>query len=310
MLTQPFEPGHGARRGRIHPIPGRRSRKSKGASPTAASVLAFAILSAGAIAPSPGEAQSAAEILGQAMERYEANLAGVDDITLRQEVMGIETTSYLVKETVDGHATLRPADVELSGAEIDPVEDAGELWARPHELYLELADRWTLDGEGSIDGRQSWRLILTDAEDLDWGLAPGMDDPFVPSRLELDLAADDLYPLAMAIAGEGSQGQPFNFRIFFTDYREVDGYLHPFVTRIETEGAGPGMSEADMDEARTGLRELEQQLEAMPDAQREMMEEMMGDQIQMLEDMLAGGGLDLEIRVTDLQVNAGPPGSE
>ncbi len=270
--------------------------------------IALPLLASLLIVPGQATAQSAADILSQAMERYEANLAGVEDLTVRQEVMGFETTAYLVKETVNGHSVLRPADMDLAGADLDPVDDVGDLWTNPHELYLELADRWSLDGQGSVGGTESWRLVLTDMEDLDWGIGP--DDAMAPDRIELDLAVDELHPLAMSMSGTGAQGQPFTFRIHFSDYREVDGYRHPFLTRVETEGAVFGVSDAEMEQAMEGLRELEQQLEAMPEAQREMMESMMGDQIRMLEEMVAGGGLDIELRVTELQVNSGPPGSE
>ncbi len=285
----------------------RKRRAPKGASPL---FLLLALFVGGLVMqPSQAQAQSAQEILSQAMERYEANLAGVDNITVRQEVMGFETLSYMEKGLVDGHSVLQPREVE-TGGDFDPVEETGDLWASPHELYVALADRWTLEGRGSVGGRETWVLSLTDTQDVDWDLGAGPDDGFVPDEIQLELDVDELYPLAMRISGQAAptgDAAPFAVRLLFDDYRAVSGYLHPFVIRMETEGGAPGISDAELEEARQGLAELERELEAMPEAQRAMMQEMMGDQLEMLEEIVAGGGIEMEVRVIDLQVNAGPP---
>jgi small-conductance mechanosensitive channel len=82
-----------------------------------------------------------------------------------------------------------------------------------------------------------------------------------------------------------------------------------------TEGPKPRMARFTLKrerekfpQARAALDELLRQLESMPEAQREMMKQMMGEQMQMMERVAAGGAMELEIRVTELQVNAGPPG--
>ena len=299
-------------------LPGmwRRWKASRGLHPgrgkrTSVVFVALAVL-ASLHGPAPSlHGQNAQEILAQAMERYEQNLAGVENITVRQEVMGVETTAYMVRGTVGGHSILQPMEVDATGAEVDPLEEVGDLWASPHELYVSLADRWTMEGRGTVDGRETWLLSLSDPEALDWDMPTGPAGGFTPERVELELAVDDLVPLAMRISGQGTASggpQSFGMQIRFSDYRTVSGYLHPFLISLETDGAAPGVSEAEMEEARRGLAELEREMENMPEAQRAMMERMMGDQIQMLREMVEGGGLQLEIRVTDLQVNAGPPG--
>jgi len=92
------------------------------------------------------------------------------------------------------------------------------------------------------------------------------------------------------------------------DYREAEGYLHPFVTRTVMEGM---MEAADLDEAeiRAQLDQMRAQLENIPQAQRAMVEGMLGAQIERLEKMLEGdGAMEMTITVKDIKVNQGPPG--
>ena len=91
------------------------------------------------------------------------------------------------------------------------------------------------------------------------------------------------------------------------DYREVDGYLHPFRTSIAWQGlsamAPDGMDPAELEQQ---LAEMEERLAEMPEAQRGMMERMIGPQIERLREML--GGAPMEIIVTRLEANVDPPG--
>jgi hypothetical protein len=94
--------------------------------------------------------------------------------------------------------------------------------------------------------------------------------------------------------------------VFMGDYREVDGYVHPFVTRTITQGL---MESQDMDqeELQAQLDELRAQLESMPEAQRRMMEGMLNAQIEQLESMLGEEGMEMVITVKELTVNSGLP---
>ena len=87
------------------------------------------------------------------------------------------------------------------------------------------------------------------------------------------------------------------------DYREVDGLLLPYRTVIRLDGI-----EAMIDpEMQAQMEEMRKQLESMPEAQREMMERMMAGQMENLENMMNGEGMTIEVTVTEVRVNAGPP---
>jgi hypothetical protein len=262
------------------------------------------------LVPQPTQAQSAPEIFTRMMEAYESRLQGVEDLTIRQEVMGFSSTTYLVKETVDGRPTLQVRSSGLDGVEGMDL-DTEAIWAHPWTTWEEGVDRWALEGTGTVDGRPTWQLSLTDFEGLDLdALVPDDEAAFDPHQLLIDVDQELLAPLRVQMSGQVThegRDHPVSMDMLFSDYREVDGYLHPFLVSMETDLAGAGISDAEMAEARRGLEELRAQLESMPEAQREMMERMMGEQIRALEEMVESGGIRVEIRALDLQVNSGPP---
>jgi hypothetical protein len=269
------------------------------------------------LAPGPVTAQSAEEILTRAMEAHQDRLAGVDDLVIEQEVMGFSATTYMVKEEVDGRPVLRTRStgaggIQTGAGEVDPGDIAGEIWADPWGVYQDGIERWTLEGESSVDGSPTWRLGLTDFEGLDWdATVPGQDAPFEPRRLMVELEKERLIPLELQVEGEvmdGGELRPLALQMNFTDYREVEGYLHPFLMTMELDLAAAGVSADDAARARSGLEELQRQLEDMPESQRQMVEQMMGEQLRAFEGMLSGEGLQVDLRVTDLRVNGGTPG--
>lgn len=262
------------------------------------------------VVPDGARAQSAADILARTVERHEARLVGVEDVTIRQETMGMSTTVHLVKEMVDGRPTLRVQEVDAGALPVDPTDDLMGLWADPWAFEGEWADRWRLEGSGSVGGEATWRMELTDFQGVDWDQEGLADASFEPRRLVMDLHQRELVPLEMTVEGdvvEGGDPRPVRMHLRFSDYREVDGYLHPFHTVMETDLTEAGISPEEIAQAREALAALRSQMEGLPEGQRQAMEEMMGEQIEALERMVEGDGLSMEIRVTDLRVNEGPP---
>jgi len=261
----------------------------------------------------PASGQSAQDIISQALEASERRMAGVENLTMRQEVMGVSTTTYMVKEMVEGYPVLRAESVDAMGVDMDMMEDSWDVWADPRSMYGATMDAWTLEGAGNVDGRSTWRLILTDVDLLDWGEEADWEDDavFEAERVILDMDQERLVPLRMELEGElmGDGGaRPVGMVMTFSDYRTVEGYLHPFLTVVEMDMGAAGLSAEEITEAREAMAEFQRELERVPAAQREMMEQMMGDQMEMFEQVLAGEGIKVELRVTELLVNRGPPG--
>ena len=59
----------------------------------------------------------------------------------------------------------------------------------------------------------------------------------------------------------------------------------------------------EIQEAMKQMEEMEAQLAAMPEAQRQMMERMMGPKIEMMKKMASGGGIEIVSETLDIRVN-------
>ena len=90
------------------------------------------------------------------------------------------------------------------------------------------------------------------------------------------------------------------------DYREHSGMLFAYRTIMTIEGLGAAID----DEARAQFEQMERELENMPPEQRRMVETMMADQLEQFRAMMAGddNGMVMEVAVSEVRVNAGPPG--
>lgn len=262
------------------------------------------------VQPAPAVAQSAQEIVSRSLDAYEARLAGVEDVTIEGRIMGMAMTTRMVKEVVDDRSWLRVHSVSAMGMESD--EGAGDdLLTDSWLIFDEALDRWVLEGSGSVDGRATWRLAVHDFEGLNLTPEiPGQEGEFRASRMLTELDQELLVPLYMEFDGtlviEG-QEHPFAMRMHMEDYREVEGYLHPFRTVMDMDMDLAALSGPGGEDPRAMLEELRRQLGELPEAQRQMMEQMMGEQIRMLESMVGDEGIRMEVEVLELKVNAGLP---
>ncbi len=108
-------------------------------------------------------AQNGPDLMRQMMELQLARLVNIDNLLIEQEVMGVSTTLYLVKETVNGQPTLVPR-VTISGGDAMPCEGDAPLtgWSGSPEFYVRFADRFVLDATTDFEGRPAYRLAITD----------------------------------------------------------------------------------------------------------------------------------------------------
>lgn len=254
--------------------------------------------------PAPALAQDAGAILQTALERYEQRVQGIDDYTVTVSLMGQEATTYLEKRMVEGHPVFLPADGEAGAA---------DGW-NPWRLVPRLAERAEHVGTETVGGVEAHGIRVEDLEGLDLGTPAQLQGEFRPRTLTLWIDAGQSLVRRMEVDGvmvtEGEK-RPLTMTVTLEDYRTVEGMPHPWRTRIRAEGlmeAG-GASEEEMEEARAQLAEFDRQMAEMSAEQRQMMQTMMGGKLDSLRRMIESGGLDMEVVVTDLRVNTGPPGN-
>jgi hypothetical protein len=152
-------------------------------------------------------------------------------------------------------------------------------------------------------------FLIDDFTDLELPAVPGSEaraDDFRPKSFQYAMSEADLLLRKVEMEGEirGEDGtySPVQMTMYMEDYREVDGYIHPFVTRVITRGVMEA-ADVDQEELKQQIEQMRAQMESMPEAMRGMIE----GQIEQLEKMLGGGGDGMELTVTvkELKVNAG-----
>ena len=264
-----------------------------------------------ALIPTSAASQtSAAEILEAALAHHEARTSGIENYTIVQNAMGMESTIYFERETVNGRTVFRPRRMSVGGQSM-PVDD--DEAGSPHEMLATAVEHVKLEGTETVQGRTTHVLAIDDLSEVP-GFAPLPEDAgdMELRRATLYLDAADHVIRRMVMEGTATVDgatQPLTMDIQLEDYRDVEGLLHPFRTVMKMTGPAPNMSAADIEQARRSFEEMKASMAKMSDAERKMMEGMIQPQMERLEKMLSGGGMEFVVEVTDLRVNTGPPGA-
>jgi hypothetical protein len=273
--------------------------------------IAVAVAAAGS-----AHGQSASQILQHMLDAHVQRAERVDNYTLIQEVMGFDSEMYFEKETVDGLPMFHLRQTKVGGRTISQpdADDAG--WERMYQLLPELMERADYAGRGDVHSFPVHVIEVRDLHEVDFAPIPDSEgSEFVPETMTLHVDADQWIVRRAELSGSmtaNGQQHDFTADVEMTDYREIEGMLHPYVVTVKVSGLADamGMSEEDMAELREQLEEMKQQMEQMPEAQRKMVEQMMSQRMAGLEQMLGNSGdgaMTIEMRVKELLVNSGRP---
>ncbi len=250
-------------------------------------------------------AQTATEIFLRAFDDYEQRAAEISGYTVTQETLGYRVTLEFAKEILEGHPIFVLTSTQ--GREIS-------RWGHFYGAYLLLAERARLDGTEAVDGRDVHVLRVDDFAGLDLSeeIGAGLQGDFTPERgwFSIDASSYLLRRVVMngTLAG-GEAASPFTFELALRDWREVDGWLHPFELVVTAEGMPPGMTAADLEKLLLRLRRMREEIAATPEEQRDALERLIGSRIQELERMIETGVYEVRVRTVDLVVNPPPSGS-
>ncbi len=248
--------------------------------------------------PPAAAAQSAKEILMTSLEEYERRMEGIENYTIVQETMGFETSITFERTEVEGRTVFVPKGQEGAGS--------GGM-SNFYRMYPKIAERAELEGRALVDGEQC-HVVVVDLSGLDFDQEMAMGDrgDFFPKKGKLYVDTDDHLIRKMEMQGEitaDGKTRPMTAVTVLSDYREVEGMLHPFQLHITATGLAAGMSEEDAEEARKGLEEMERNLEGMDASQRAMVERMMGGQMEKLRKMLESGQFEITSITKEVRVN-------
>ena len=258
------------------------------------------------IVPAPALGQSVSDIVEQMYEAFEQRAEGVDNYTLVQRTMGFETASYFEKEIVDGRPVFRVREGNTEGFSFS-LSDEGVGQGDIFLIGPDLIEHGEYAGRDEIDGNPVHVLFVPDLTALELGPPTGSEDmDFEPRSGRIYVDAELMVPRRLEFEGVATTDtgtHDVTMRMNMQDYREVDGLLMAYRTVMEVDGF-QAMVDPEM---QAQLEEMEAQMANMPEAQRAMMERMMGGQMEKLREAMGGDGpMTVEVEVTEVRVNSGP----
>lgn len=237
----------------------------------------------------PTWAQSAADIIDEADAMHQAMAQDIRSFTVETE----DETNRYEREEQDGRYIYLISNAS-GPASADDMPVMGFL----DTSYLEgLKEEATYEGTESIDGIEAHVLFVENPERLE--SYASMDDQEFQTleSMRFYIRTDNLMPARFAFEAvmpeDGMEGSPFQidgpitFQIDFSDYRDIDGLVYPFVTEMSNDMLDQ-MPEEQRQQMEQMRAQMEQQMAQMNPEQRQMMEEQMGGQMEQMQAMMRG----------------------
>jgi len=269
----------------------------------------LAVLLPMAVAPAGTAAQTVAEVVERMYASAERQAEGIDDYTIIQSALGIETTSHFVKEVVDGRPLFRLSDSDATGLSFS----LGDENAGVGDIFLygpDLIEHGRYAGREEIGGSAVHVIAVDDLSLLDLAQpsAPG-DVEFEPRSARLYIDDRMMIARRMEFTGDAitpGGSQEITVSVDMQSFLPVESLFVPYRTVVRIDG----LEEVIGPETMAQLQEMERQLAALPPAEREMMERMLGPQLDVLRQMTAGGdgGMTVEVTVADVLINTAAAG--
>jgi hypothetical protein len=246
------------------------------------------LLLIGSILPLPALATDAQDVIDKVLELDEERRKGVNRYVVEQEVMGqvskitFERTTVTGPdgEPVDTFRMVLPDDLLQPDPGSDPVmsqEDFEDMAQEGVHSIAAFSESAELVGTESVDGINVWIDV----------------DDYVLLRMVMD-----------GTMNTDGTPRPVTIENIERDYREVPGsnMYEPYEQVMRLTGEMADETKRQMEQARAQLEEFDKQLAEMPESQRQMMMNMMGEQIEMMRNMAAGDGIEIVTNVRSITV--------
>ena len=268
-------------------------------------------------------AQDAESILSKAREMQLARWDGVENYTVEQSVAGTKAVMYYERVDKTSFRVVPQGELQrqlaastgshsMTPTEVAAIADRkGDGAIADFDDIQDLAKSAELLGTESIGSRDGFHLKADDVERVQQ-----MGDQSINfETFEIWIDTTDYVPLKILIHGtsSGPEGpRPIMVDMMFSDYRSVpDSKLfEAYRQTMSMGGVLDPKQQKELQQAMKQLDEMEAQLAAMPEAQRKMMEGMMGPQIEMMKKMASGGAVEVVTETISIKVNTGMPSSE
>jgi outer membrane lipoprotein-sorting protein len=237
---------------------------------------------------------SADAVFDRMIAAFEENVQGVNDYTVVSDAF----TSYHRRVPHSGGSKFEAATTSTLGG-----MGLGNMTTRfstdnPRAMKELYGQASTLIGQDSFDGA-SVHVLRVDASAF-----PGDEADMEEMKLYVDSANWMLLGMRVMSRKSGGEGLT-EIVMHFEDYRDDDGLLFPYRTRVVMPNPDVDIDDEQVERAREALAQIQERMASMPAAQRTAMETMMASQIERMEKLAAGGDLETIYQVTELRVNTG-----
>jgi hypothetical protein len=244
---------------------------------------------------------SVQQVLDNMREAYEKSIRNINDYTVESDLY----TAYHKKVIIDGKPVFKiRTDIKGMIPGIGSSTSVGHDNIFNTEMYEQLRSQASYRGTEQVNGVRTHVLFAPELK------SPEQDMEQAPPMKNVHMYIDaDMWVLrrmtADMVIEENDQTKTIQPVFVFDDYRNFDGLLIPFITRMEMGDMDESVSPEDREKARQGMKDLEKQMAEMPEQQRKMMEGMLKPQIERLQKMLAGDKIEFVITVEEVKVNTG-----
>ena len=264
------------------------------------SILALSLAAAAAVAQ-----PSADRIAEEMVNKYEESLSQIETLSMTIQVnegglIPDMTTRYVKKINENGTPYL---DLENENdMEMDFSALAGSV-----DQMVELIRGAESITEERLNGTDTYKVYVNDSEllktlDQSEMEMEEMEIVFDAATIWIEINSMNVRKIFMEQTVEGDKNM--NMEMSLDDYREFSGYPVPMAMTMKIGGMSSQFSNEEIAEAREAMREMEEQLSQMPEAQREAIERQIKPQMEQFEQMLESGeGMTMNIAVTDVKVN-------
>lgn len=227
----------------------------------------------------PASAQSVEAVIENMQARYEEQLQTVETFTIETN----DYTSYHEKVVRDGTPTYRSA-TRWNGGDLS-VDDGGVASTVYGFDFDQLRKNARYGGTDTSGGAQAHVLIIDDPAVFDSEI--GFPADSAATRLTYYISADRHLPVRMVMESE-EEGSGSTVIVDLKDYRTTDGLILPHRMEMRFDIR---LSEEERREMEEMLRELDR----MPQEQRDQMETMMEDGMDMMRGALSGDPVVVEV---------------
>jgi len=198
-----------------------------------------------------------------------------------------------------GAMFLRAAAEAKRRGQSDRIAAAGESL----DDMAEFVTQARLVGTEKVDGRSAFHLR---AEGIDH-VQDVEGQEFKLQNVSMWVDTEHLVPLRFKAEGtaiSGGESRPIFMQKHDSDFRAVpDSDLYePFNQTMSIGGIMNEKQQKELQEAQQKLAEFEKQMEQMPEAQKKMIMDRMGPQMEMMKKMASSGGFETVVRVHEIRV--------